>query len=97
MQRLSLVCLQKVRHIQMQMGGDVFAALDMPGDTENLDRENFRRDRHCRHARFLVCLLACHGKKILHAVGVPAEPRPGVINVVIRQQRFCSRRVYNPA
>ncbi len=82
----------------MQMGGDVFAALDMPGDAENLaTRVGSGETGTAAAPDSSFRLPACHGKEdppCRRRARRAASPR--VINVV-DEQRFLFAQVYNPA
>ena len=69
----------------------------MPGHAENLHRENVPQNRPCRHARFLVRFFECHGKQLRLAVRVPAEPGPGIVNIVVREKDLRLVGIYDPA
>ena len=50
-----------------------------------------------RIAGFFACLAQGDGEQILLPVGVPAEPGPGLVEIVIGHQHLRPVRVYDPA
>ena len=81
----------------MQVRGDVLPALDMTVDGQHLERENVLA---CRtdvfDAALLADLLERDGEQVLFPIGVPAEPRPRIVDVVIRHQHTVEALVDHP-
>ena len=81
----------------MQVRGDVLPALHVAVYSQHLKRENVLA---CRTDVFDAALLADFperdGEQVLFPVGVPAEPRPRIVDVVIRHQHAVEALVHHP-
>ena len=88
---------EKIRDVQMQVRGDVLPALHVAVYSQHLKRENVLA---CRTDVFDAALLADFperdGEQVLFPVGVPAEPRPRIVDVVIRHQHAVEALVHHP-
>ena len=78
---------KQISHIQVQMAGDVAPVLFVPVHGQNLQRKDLRREQAQRpHAAFLCHLFSRHGPQIPVPVGVAAQPRPGVVEIMVGHQ-----------
>ena len=81
----------------MQMRGYVLAALFMAVHGQDFHGiDVLRYGAHVLHAALLAYLAQGDGQQIAFAVRVPAEPRPALINVVIRHQHAVARGIDHP-
>ena len=82
----------------MQVRGDVLPSLDVAVYSQHLERENvLARRTDVFHAALLADLLERDGEQVLFPIGVPAEPRPRIVDVVIRHQHTVEALVDHPA
>ena len=64
---------------------------------QDLQREDLRGNRLCPDPGFFACLAQGDGEQILLPVGVPAEPGPGLVEIVIGHQDLRPVRIHDPA
>ena len=88
---------EKIGHVKMKMGRNVFSAFFVTAYGNDFQGKNFFRNRfNIGYSAFFLCFPLRNLKQIGFAVGVAAHPGPGIIDVVIDHQNLRSFRVKDP-
>ena len=97
MDRGTVVRLPEIAEIQMEMGRNVDAALDMVMDRQTLDGEDaVIEGRQLRQPGLLLRFSQGDRAEIGFPVGVTAGPGPGVVDVVVDHQDAVAGRIRDP-
>jgi len=82
----------------MHMRTDTLSVFDVPVDAQDFQRKKLLRYRLYLHdPRLFLRLPDGRGKEVIFSVHVAADPRPGMVDIMIDHQHFCPFAVDDPA
>ena len=94
---LPVVRLEQIGNIQMQVGTDILPFFHVAVHRQNFQGKDILHQRlYLTQPGFLLRLFQRHAQKIRISVRVPAQPAPGIVNIMVGHQHFRPVRRADP-